>query len=100
MDPVCAQSCGETNLCFLFYSRAGRRRATRQRKAQQHTQPARVKAERNALANKEEAPPPKKRRMYVMKVWGWEGGYKCSIGKDLHIVRGFLQEGYEEVTET
>ncbi|XP_062479824.1 targeting protein for Xklp2 [Pezoporus occidentalis] len=43
--------------------RAGRRQATRQRKAQQHTQPARVKAEGNALANKEEVPPPKKRRI-------------------------------------
>ncbi|XP_065547792.1 targeting protein for Xklp2 isoform X2 [Lathamus discolor] len=43
--------------------RAGRRQATRQRKAQQHTQQARVKAEGNALANKEEVPPPKKRRI-------------------------------------
>ncbi|XP_033922797.1 targeting protein for Xklp2 isoform X2 [Melopsittacus undulatus] len=42
--------------------RAGRRQATRQRKAQHHAQPARVKAEGNALANKEEVPPPKKRR--------------------------------------
>ncbi|XP_071616160.1 targeting protein for Xklp2 isoform X5 [Heliangelus exortis] len=45
--------------------RAGRRQAAKQRKPQQHKQPARVKVERNAdaLVNKEEVPPLKKMRM-------------------------------------
>ncbi|NXI70349.1 TPX2 protein, partial [Anseranas semipalmata] len=45
--------------------RAGRRPATKQRKTQQRKQPARVKAEKNAiaLANKEEVPPLKKMRI-------------------------------------
>ncbi|XP_030358911.1 targeting protein for Xklp2 isoform X1 [Strigops habroptila] len=56
--------------------RAGRRQATRQRKAQQHTQPARVKAEGNALANKEEVPPPKKRRISSSREKLTEGSTK------------------------
>ncbi|NXT46113.1 TPX2B protein, partial [Pluvianellus socialis] len=45
--------------------RAGRRQATKQRKTQQRKQPARIKVERNAnaLVNKEEVPPMKKRRI-------------------------------------
>ncbi|NWW93205.1 TPX2B protein, partial [Rhynochetos jubatus] len=45
--------------------RAGRRPAMKQKKAQQHKQPARVKAEGNGTAavNKEEVPPPKKMRI-------------------------------------
>ncbi|NXS99455.1 TPX2 protein, partial [Jacana jacana] len=45
--------------------RAGRRQATKQRKAKQCKQPARVKAERhtNTLVNAEEVPPPKKMRL-------------------------------------
>ncbi|XP_065547794.1 targeting protein for Xklp2 isoform X3 [Lathamus discolor] len=56
--------------------RAGRRQATRQRKAQQHTQQARVKAEGNALANKEEVPPPKKRRISSNREKQTEGSTK------------------------
>ncbi|XP_071616156.1 targeting protein for Xklp2 isoform X1 [Heliangelus exortis] len=46
--------------------RAGRRQAAKQRKPQQHKQPARVKVERNAdaLVNKEEVPPLKKMRIH------------------------------------
>ncbi|XP_075373461.1 targeting protein for Xklp2 isoform X3 [Mycteria americana] len=45
--------------------RAGRRQATKQRKTQQHKQPARIKVERNAnaLVNKEDVPPLKKMRI-------------------------------------
>ncbi|NXX11959.1 TPX2B protein, partial [Podargus strigoides] len=45
--------------------RAGRRQVTKQRKAQQHKQLARIEAERNAnaLVNKEEVPPLKKMRI-------------------------------------
>ncbi|NXJ44249.1 TPX2B protein, partial [Ciconia maguari] len=45
--------------------RASRRQATKQRKTQQHKQPARIKVERNAnaLVNKEDVPPLKKMRI-------------------------------------
>ncbi|NXH13800.1 TPX2B protein, partial [Bucco capensis] len=45
--------------------RAGKRQAAAQRRTQQHKQPGRVRVERaaEALANKEEAPPPKKMRI-------------------------------------
>ncbi|NXG48891.1 TPX2B protein, partial [Psilopogon haemacephalus] len=45
--------------------RAGRRKAAKQRKGHQHKQPGRVAVERNAeaLAAKEEVPPPKKMRI-------------------------------------
>lgn len=85
-----------TSIHFLFCSRAGRRQAATQRKTQQRKQPARVKVERNAnaLVNKEEVPPMKKMRMYVILLFG--------VGKrDTTVflegfsawLRGFLQEG-------
>lgn len=73
---VSPQICGKTDLCFLFYSRAGRRLATKQGKTQQRKQPGRIKAERiaNALDNKEEVPPLKKMRMYVIQALLFRAG--------------------------
>ncbi|KAM9527386.1 targeting protein for Xklp2 isoform 5-T5 [Guaruba guarouba] len=71
--------------------RAGTRRARRQRKAQQHTQPARVQAEGNALANKEEVPPPKKRRMRTNHT----GKLKSTEEQELEKMQQFQQEVME-----
>ncbi|KAM8995571.1 targeting protein for Xklp2 isoform 5-T5 [Ara ararauna] len=71
--------------------RAGTRRARRQRKAQQHTQPARVQAEGNALANKEEVPPPKKRRMRTNHA----GKLKSTEEQELEKMQQFQQEVME-----
>lgn len=92
------QTCGKANLRFLFYSRAGRRQATTQRKTQQRKQPARIKAERNAnaLVNKEEVPPLKKMRMYVIKVFlfgAGKGDKTVSSERISTRLRGFSQEG-------
>lgn len=92
------QTRGKANLYFLFYSRAGRRQATTQRKTQQRKQPARIKAERNAnaLVNKEDVPPLKKMRMYVIKVFlfvAGKGDKTVSLERISTWLRGFSQEG-------
>lgn len=95
---VSPQISGKTHLCFLFYSRPGRKLATKQGKTQQRKQPGRIKAERiaNTLDNKEDVPPLKKMRMYVIQVLLFGAGKRnttVSLGRVSTWLRRFLQEG-------
>ncbi|XP_065610419.1 targeting protein for Xklp2 isoform X1 [Cyrtonyx montezumae] len=72
------------------HQRAGRRPATKQRKTQQHKQPARAKVEKNdtALTNKEEAPPLKKMRISSSKEKLTDVSPKKELHPDLSPARG------------
>ncbi|OWK56628.1 Targeting protein for Xklp2 [Lonchura striata] len=64
--------------------RPGRRLATKQGKTQQRKQPGRIKAKEiaNALDNKEDVPPLKKMRLYVIQVLLFRAGKKDTLWKD------------------
>ncbi|KAJ7416355.1 Targeting protein for Xklp2 [Pitangus sulphuratus] len=78
--------------------RVGKRAATKPRKTQQRKQPGRIKAERiaNALDNKEEVPPLKKMRMYVIKVLPFgagKGDKTVPLERISTCLRGFSHKG-------